>query len=84
MMASSSMTIPLFNKFVEKELISTEDANAILKQVHHDMARGMNAGSLDLTVIEAEEIISSLYANLNGSACRDRTCNATATRGSRD
>ena len=65
---SGYLTIHLFSKMIEKGLLSVEDGKTILKQAHSDVAGVLRDCKLDLTLMEADEIIADLYAKLGNGA----------------
>ena len=65
---SGYLTIHLFSKLIEKGLLSVEDGKTIIKQTHSDMAGVLRDRKLDLTLMEADEIIADLYAKLGNGA----------------
>ena len=61
---SGYLTVHLFSKLIEKGLLSAEDGKTILKQAHSDVVGVLRDRKLDLTLMEADEIIAGLYAKL--------------------
>jgi hypothetical protein len=58
------LTIHLFSKLIDKGLLSGQDGKSILKQAHSDVAGVLRDRKLDLTLMEADEIIAGLYEKL--------------------
>ena len=61
--ASGFITIHLLPMLIEKDLLSVEEGATVLKQARNDMARAAEK-DLDLTLMDAEDIVAGLYARL--------------------
>jgi hypothetical protein len=77
--ASGFVSIHLFKVLIEKGVLSADEGMAVLKKARNDLERAISVRHLDPTLFEAEKVVSSVYASLQGcSSSADGTAPARA------
>jgi hypothetical protein len=63
--ASGFISIHLFKMLIEKGVLSLDEGLAVLKKARNGLEQAIGARNLDPMLVEAEKVISTVYASLH-------------------